>query len=257
MTISSASVNNSGLVQLPTAVEHSTKVQKKHSSTGNTDEQISDGEIDGHIMDRSCSDVDKPELSLYSPRSTSEVRDSSALVDDDENYEPPSEISLTQRQEPDPDAVQLYGDLKLVEATLPAKKQTQHSADQGVELEDNHISGDPFSTASDNIVSDDHSRQSPTRSPFPANASDPDEYEPPEPAPLGEDTTQPIRVSKVVDSGKPFFPSGVESNNSVPRANWDSMPAVHQEVSVDAIDVEAGSHSGKHLPTSPMLADTI
>ena len=101
------------------------EVREQNLSMQITETPMSDGEVEEDIMDISRSDVDDTEPSLYSPKAV--VQDTSNLVDDDENYEPPSELSMTQGQERDPDAVLVSQDLDIAEAHPPAQTQSKSS----------------------------------------------------------------------------------------------------------------------------------
>lgn len=239
-------VPNSDPTQLSGAVGYGRVLQEKSSSTRSTDNQMSDGELEEDIMDISRSDVDEAELSLYSPKPLTEVQDTSSPIDDEENYEPPSEINITQRQEPDPDPVLLYQDLETAKADL---------ADQNAEDMEKLTSGKSSPAANANIAGDVQSQRSISRSPSLADASDLNDYEPPEPAPLGEEVPRSAQMSSV-DSEKSFSPPDVDTNDVVAPASSDLTPAFHQQVSVDAITVGAGSQSVRSCSSSPMLADT-
>ena len=240
--------------QFSGTVEGVKEVQEKYHSVPATDDPMSDGEIEEDIMDISLSD-DEAELSLYSPKAVYQVQGTSGFVDDDENYEPPSEMSTAQHQEPDANAVLLDEDLGSLKADLTAETQDQPSADQNTEPIEKPTSRELSPGVSVNLASDEQSRRLLSHSPSLSNASDPDEYEPPEPAPLGEKVPRPTRMSSVV-SEKSFSLTDGENTDFIAHTNSDSIPSIHQQVSVDAITAEAGSHSEKHRSCSPMLADT-
>ena len=229
--------------------------QEKPSSTQTADDRMSDGELEEGIMDISRSDVDEAEPSLYSPKPLTEVQDTSVLIGDDENYEPPSEINIIQQQELDPDAVPLYQGPKRAEAGLPGATQNQLSADQVAEPPEKSTSGEPSPAANASMAGDEHSQRSLSRSPSLADASDPDDYEPPEPVSVGEKVPQPAQTSSV-NSEKSFFPPDVDTNDFDAPASSDSAPAVYQQVSVDAITVGARPQSVRFCYSSPMFADT-
>ena len=215
---------------------------------------MSDGEIEEDIMDISRSDIDEAEPSTYSPKAMSEVQDTSGLVDEDENYEPPSQISIIQRQEPHADTFFLHEGLGTGKAVLPAETQDQQpSSDQSAEPTEEPTSGEPSSAASVILIGD---RQSLSRSPSLANASDPDDYEPPEPAPLGQEVPRPTRISSVADSENSSSPPKVQ-NDDVAHASSGSVPAVRQKVSGNAISVEVGSSYGRYRRYSLMLANAF
>ncbi len=258
MTKSSASVQmvpDLASIQLSGTVGNGREVQKRFYPMQTSDDRTSDGEIEEDIMDISRSDVGA-EPSLYSPKVVSEAQDTPNLIDDDENYEPPNEISIIQRQEPNLNAILLYEDLQNVKPDLPAETQNQYPADQNADLMENPTSGEPSSAASVNMAVDEQAQRSLSHSPSQANASDVDDYEPPEPAPLGEEKPRLIRISSV-DSEKSFSPLDVETHDFVAYASSDSTPAVHQQVSIDAKSAEAGSHSERYGSSLSVLANTF
>ena len=199
---------------------------------------MSDGEVEEDIMDISRSDVDDTEPSLYSPKAVTEAQVTSSLVDDDENYEPPSELSMTQKQERDPDAVLVSQDLDIAEAGLPAQMQNKPSSNLNAESIEKPTPIEPPPVASVDTSSDEQSLQSQSRSPFPANASDPDEYEPPEPASLGDEVPRSTHMLSA-DTEALFSPRDVETDYFNAHARSVSVTAANQQVSVDAIAAEA------------------
>ena len=218
-------------------------IQGKDSSTQATDDRMSLGELEKDTMDISCSDVEEAELSLYSPKPLTEDQDVLSFTGDgdDENYEPPSEIDITQRQGPDLYTV-LNQDLQSAKDDSTTMTQNRPPADQDAELIERPTSDGPSSIANADKAHTERSQRSVTRSPFPANASDPDDYEPPEPALLGEEESQLVRMSSV-ESDKSFSPPDVDTNDNVAPTSSESKPATHQEVSLNAITVGARSLS--------------
>lgn len=222
------------------------RVVQDKSSTRTADIRMSDGELEEDIMEMSRSDVDEAEPSFHSPKPLTEVQDTSGSIDDDETYEPPSEISITQRQEPEPDAVP---DLGTAKTDRPAAMHNPLPADQEAEPIEKPSSVEPSPAANAGMAGDEQSQRSLNRSQSLADASDPDDYEPPEPAPLGEEVPRPTEISSV-DSEKSFSPPDVDSHDFIAPASFDSTPAVHQQVSVDAITIGAGSHSVQKLESN-------
>ena len=219
-------------------VRGSREVQEKDTSTRTSEDRMSDGEVEEDIMDISPSDVDEAELSIYSPKAVTNVQDASSFIDEDENYEPPSEISVIQRQERDPDTIPLSQDVERAEIDLPAQTQNKPSAKVNAESIGKPTSGDPSPAASINTLSDEQSRRPLSRNLSPANASDPDDYEPPEPATLGDEVPRSTKMSSV-DTETPFSPRDVGKNNLIANASLGSVPVVDQQVSVDANTVGA------------------
>ena len=214
-------------------------IQDKDYSTHAADDRMSLGEVEEDIMDISRSDVEEAELSLYSPKPLTEDQDILSFMGDcdDENYEPPNEIDINQRQGPDNHAV-LNQDLQSAKDDLTT--QNRPPADQAAEHIERPTSDGPSSTANADKADTERSQQSVSRSPFPANTSDPDDYEPPEPALLGEEESQPLRMSSV-ESDKSFSPPDFDTNDNVAPTSSKSKPTIHQEVSLNAITVGARS----------------
>ena len=247
-------VPDSDPIQLSGAASKGSVVQAKSSPPQTTDDRTSNEEKD--IMDISRSDIDDAELSPYSPEPLNNFQDTSGFIDDDENYEPPSEISVLQRQEPDPDAVLVYQDLETAKANLPVAKQNQSIADQGAELIRKPTSIEPSPAPHDNIADDEQSQRSLSRSPSLTDASDSDDYEPPEPASLGKEESRPVQMSSAGPE-KSFSPPDVGIGNSFAPASSESTSAVQQKVSVEAVTVGAGSHGVRCVPSSsPIFTDT-
>lgn len=232
----SGAVGNGGIAQ-----ENSTS-SKAALSTRAADDCMSDGEMEEDNMDISRSDVDEAELSLYSPNPMSEVQDVSGFIDDDENYEPPSEISITQGQKPDPHALLLHQDFETTKAKLQAATQNQPSADHDTEPVENPTSAAPSPTANTNMAGDEQPQRSLSHSLSLADASDPDDYEPPEPAPLGEELARPAPMPSV-DSEKSFSPPDDDTNGIVASASSDSTRTVRRQVSVGVGAITVGAES--------------
>lgn len=249
-------ISNMGPMQFSGAASNGSVAQAKSSSPQTTDDRMSSEELEEDIMDISRSDVDEAELSLYSPDPLNELQDASGFVDDDENYEPPNEISIVQRKEPDPDAVVLCQELETANANLPVATQNHSFADQRVELIRMPTSIEPSPAPNDTIANDEQSQRPPSRSPSLADASDSDDYEPPEPASSGEEALRPVQMS-IAGSEQSFSPPDLgigKSGASVPSV---LTPTVQQKVGVEAVTIGAGSNGVRcNGPSSPMLADT-
>ena len=215
-----------------------TEVREKDTSMQTTEGQMSGGEVEDDIMDISRSDVDEAELSLYSPKAVTEDRDTSGFVDDDENYEPPSEIGITQRNEPDSDGVSLSQNLETANAILPTQTQNQPSTNLSAKPIERPTSGESSPVVSVDMAGDDQLRRSLSHSPSLANASDPDDYEPPEPASSGDEVLRCNHMSSV-GSETHLALRDVETNKFVADASSDSIPAVNQQVSVNTMTVRA------------------
>ena len=244
-------------IQISGAVSNGSVMQAKSSSPKSTDDRMSSEESEEDVMDISRSDIDEAEFSLYSPEPLNDLHDTSNFIDDDENYEPPSEISIIQRQEPDPDAILLYQDLETAKANLPVATQNHFLADPGAELIRKPTSIEPSPSPNDNAADDEQSQRLLSRSPSLADANDSDDYEPPEPAPLGEEGLRPVQMSSA-GSENDFAPLDVGIDNSVAPATSVLTPVVQQKVGVEPVTMGAGSHSVRiNRSSSPVLADTI
>ena len=241
MTQSSTSVETApklSSTQVLDTVGGGREVREQNLSMQTTENSVSDGEVEEDIMDISRSDVDDTEPSLYSPKAVTEVQDTSSFVDDDENYEPPSDLRMTQRQERDPDAVLVSQDLDIAEAGTPAQTENNPSSNLNAEFIEKPTPVEPSPVASVNTSSDEQSPRSLSRSLSPANASDPDDYEPPEPASLGDEVL-PSNHMLSADTEASFSPRDVETDHFIAHASSGSITAVDQLVSVDAIAAEA------------------
>ena len=223
-------------VRLSNAVTIGREVPEKNPSMRTTTNQISDRDSEADVMDISRSDLDEAELSLYSPKDVTNIQDSSGSADDDENYEPPGEISIAHRREPTPDDALLYPELGIEKDDLPAEMQTQPSTDPNANSVEKSLSSERSPIASLNLAGDERPRRSLPVSPSLANASDPDDYEPPEPAPLGEEVPRGSHKSSV-SSERSFSPPDFETNHLVASATSNSIPTVNQEVSVEVIKI--------------------
>ena len=223
------------------AAANAREIQGKVPSIDAADDRMSLGEIEEDTMDISRSDVEEAELSLYSPKPVTEDQDILSFTGDgdDENYEPPSEIDVNQRQRPELHAV-LNQDLQSAKDNLTTMTQNRPLVDQDAELIGRPALDGPSSIANADKADTERSQRSVSRSLFPANASEPDDYEPPEPALLGKEDSQPLRMSSV-ESDKSFSPPDVNTNDDVAPTSSESKPTIHQEVRLNAITVGARS----------------
>lgn len=226
-------MSNSDPTQFSGAVGNGRVLQENFSTMQVADDRMSDGELED-IMDISRSDIDEAEVSYYSPKPMTNVQEVTGSMDDDENYEPPSEISMTLRQELDSDHILLQQEYKTAKVNLPAATQNQPSADHDAEPIEKPTWGEPSPSVNATTGDDEQSQLSLSRSPSAADGSDPDEYEPPEPAPLGEEVQRPAQISSV-ESERSFSPPAIDTNGFVAPASLDSIPTVQQQVSVDTI----------------------
>lgn len=175
------------------------------------DGQLSDGELEEVVMDIARSEIDEGELPEYSPKlPNAEVLSTENLVDDEERYEPASNSGLVQKhttQDPAP----TEGDI--VEAALP-------DADLDSWLTDKQEAGVPLSHDGPNHnadLQDEEQLSHPSLSL--ANDSDPDDYEPPEPA------LQP-KVSALGPESLLSSPPSVDVNGNIAAVRSSSQPSL-------------------------------
>ncbi|KAL6718859.1 hypothetical protein ACLMJK_003093 [Lecanora helva] len=136
-------------------------------------------DLGGDSMDISRSEIDEGESSNYSPTLLrTEVRLSTGSnEDDEENYEPPGDISVVQQQDPTPVAAQPQKTSQKVDPSdiateLPyTDKQEKHEPD--------FTNGSTFGA---DIIGYEHDNSE--RGPSLLDVSDSDDYEPPEPTAL-------------------------------------------------------------------------
>jgi hypothetical protein len=145
------------------------------------DEQLSDGELEEDVMDISRSDADAGEIS--DPGHIAEDQIEPGLVDNDDTYEPPSDIAISQNLKPDDDAIRLQHDDQTVDANmLDVAHETSVSGSSTEDTSEMQTSTEqtPFNA---NIQDADmqNGDKSAHSSPSLADDSDPDDYEPPEP----------------------------------------------------------------------------
>ena len=160
-------------------------------------------------MDISRSDADEGEISDHSPEQMVVDRDKQSLIDEEESYEPSSNIITTRHPEPDVDTAQLelngrgadnYA-LDVVSDMPMADTSAKTSTEEPNSSED---------FASSGITQDEEESQYPNFST--ADDSDPDDYEPPEPASLGENSAlQPISANS---SHASFSAPGLNQDNA-------------------------------------------
>ena len=172
-------------------------------------DELSEGELEEDVMDISRSDADEGEVSDHSPEQMAVDQDKQSLVDDEESYEPPSDI-LTARQ-PEPP----------INTTQP-EFNIRRANDYGLDVVSDMPMGDAsFKTATEEPTSseefassgnapDEKESQHPNFSVV--NDSDLDDYEPPEPASVEEDSAlQPMSVNSSHASASA---SGLEQDNT-------------------------------------------
>jgi len=191
-----------------------------------TDEQLSDEgqELEDDIMDISRSEIDEAEIPGYSPQPpVAEGQQTAGSVDDEESYEPPSDISGLQQHNLDLSTRHPTSDSAIVETNLPKVTNDHLSTDkQGA---DPSPSDDDFAHNADGQSEERTSHRSTSL----ADASDSDDYEPPEPVPLASESMVGARMTiddpklsplSTVDVSSDITPvrpgplQGLENNNT-------------------------------------------
>ena len=147
-------------------------------------EELSEGELEEDVMDISRSDADEGEISDHSPEQMVVDQDKQSLVDE-ESYEPSSDIITTRQPEPPVGTAQPeFNDGRADDYGLNDVSDMP-MGEASVKI----TTGEPNSFehfASSGKTQDEKQSQYPN-SPI-AIDSDLDDYEPPEPASLGEDS---------------------------------------------------------------------
>ena len=145
-------------------------------------ELLSDGELEEDVMDISRSDADAGEISGPGPGHIAEDQIEPGLVDNEDTYEPPGDIVMSQNLKPDNDAIWLQHDDQTFDAIMPDVAQetsvSESSAEDTSEMQTS-TEQTPFNA---NIQDADmqNGDKSAHSSPCLADDSDPNNYEPPE-----------------------------------------------------------------------------
>ena len=164
-------------------------------------------------MDISRSDADEGEISDHSPEQMVLDRDKQSLADDEESYEPSSDVITTRHPEPDVDTAQ---------PELNGRRADNHALDIVTDMPMGDTSA-KTSTEEPNSPQDFASSgntQDEQESPYPnfpmADDSDPDDYEPPEPASLEENS-----------SLQPTSANSSHASSSAPGLDQDNTEVDH------------------------------
>lgn len=203
-----------------------------------TAEGLSEGELEEDVMDISRSDADEGEISDHSPEQMVVDQDKQSL-DDDESYEPSSDIITARQTEPPVGTAQPefndgraddYG-LDVVSVMPMGDASVKTTTEEPNSSEDFASSGN---------TQNEKESQYPN---FPmANDSDLDDYEPPEPASLGEDSAlQPMSVNSshasVSASGLDHDNTEVEHYSESRRGLRDHLTPSHTAAETDLQEV--------------------
>lgn len=181
-------------------------------------EELSEGELEEDVMDISRSDADEGEISDHSPEQMDVDGDKQSPVDDEESYEPSSDIIATRHPEPGVDTAQ---------PELNGRRADNYALDvvSDMRMGDTNAkttTEEPNSSedfASSGITQDEEELQYPNFSV--ADDSDPDDYEPPEPASLGENSAlQPISANS---SHASFSAPGLDQDNTEVDRNSEPL----------------------------------
>ena len=184
-------------------------------------EELSEGELEEDVMDISRSDADEGEISDHSPDQMAVDQDKQSLVDDEESYEPSSDIITARQPEPPIDTSQpgfndrradeygldVVSDVPMVDASFKTTTEEPNSSEE---------------FASSGNTQDETGSQYQKFSV--ANDSDLDDYEPPEPASVEEDSAlQPMSVNSSHASGSA---SGLDQGNTELEHYPESLPGL-------------------------------
>ena len=175
-------------------------------------EQLSDGELEEDVMDISRSEADEGEISDHSPEHIAESQDDRGSVKDEDSYEPPSDIIMSSNPGPDTSTIQPHQDDQSADAEMldavhdspVADSIAVETAEEPILTEQNPANAD---TAHANMQDEEKLSYA---TPSPADDSDPDDYEPPEP--FEEDSTlQPASADR---SDASFSPLNIDQSHT-------------------------------------------
>ncbi len=172
-------------------------------------EELSEGELEEDVMDISRSDADEGEVSDHSPEKMVVDQDKQSPVDDEESYQPPRNIITTQHPEPNVNTGQPELNDRLADNYALDVVSDMPMGDTSVKTttEEPNFSED-FASSGNTQEEEDSQYQNFSM----ADDSDPDDYEPPEPASLGENSVlQPISANS---SHASFSAPGLDPENT-------------------------------------------
>ena len=191
-----------------------------------TQEHRSDPEFEDDVMDISRSEVDEGETSTYSPKlPNAELHHTTDLLNDEESYEPPSAVNILEQVETKP-----AWELPVPDIVTKATNDDTNRSNAGRPPQLGLIQGAQGEVPADNS------------SPSMSDASDPDDYEPPEPAvPVLEPALRPATMSPVSTSFNGFPNDIVKGTNksmhSVPPLGLDRTKSSAEKSAQDSPEV--------------------
>jgi hypothetical protein len=188
--------------QEPPAITQPVSAPLPHLRT--VEETLSNGELEEDIMDISRSDIDEGEITESSPEAAAEAQGDLSMIDDEESYEPPSDIGANQQML---DQIQSNDKSEEVDLAMADVEPIGNSSPRNVS-EVPHGVEEIFKDASVQ-----HEEQSSHHSRSLADASDCDDYEPPEPSSFAEETAMPHPIPDH-DSEASFSPLEAEPNDT-------------------------------------------
>ena len=188
-------------------------------------EELSEGELEEDVMDISRSEADEGEISDHSPEHMVVDQDKQSHVDDEESYEPSSDIITARQPELRVDTAQpeyngrrvddygldVISDMPMGDASVKTTTEEPNSSEE---------------FGSSGNTQDEKESQYPN---FPmANDSDLDDYEPPEPASIGEDSAlQPMSVNSSHASASA---SGLDQHNTEVEHHSESLSGLRDHL---------------------------
>ncbi|KAK4697932.1 hypothetical protein P7C71_g224, partial [Lecanoromycetidae sp. Uapishka_2] len=201
---------------------------------------LGDGELEEDTMDISRSDIDEGEIAQSGQGSTAETQRDSSMIDDEESYEPPSDIVPHQHSLNESQSKGEFekGDIEM--------QDDDASIDNGTTKHSTKVRRSTSRNSTNATVQ--HDEQLPQLSPSLAGTSDDDDYEPPEPSSFAEDTALPVPVP-VHDSKAYLPPAEAESDGvaapiqSKSQAVSAVLPNEPQDATSAAKSLEVGRHT--------------
>ena len=208
-----------------------TSGQENSDSAEVAGEELSEGELEEDVMDISRSDADEGEISDHSPEQMVVDGDKQSHVDDEESYEPSSDVITTRHPEPDVDTAQpelngrradnyaldVVSDMRMGDTSAKTTTEEPNSS------EDFALSG---------IAQDEEESQYPNFSM--ADDSDPDDYEPPEPASLGENSA--LQPTSANSSHASISVPGLDQDNTEVDRNSEPLSGLRDHLNLsDAV----------------------
>ena len=214
----------------PDAEANTTGQENSTASAEVAAEELSEGELEEDVMDISRSDADEGEISDHSPEQMVVDQDKQSLVDDEESYEPPSDIITTRHLETDIDTAQPeLNDRRADNCALDVVSDITMGDTNVKTTTEEPNSSEEF--ASSGNTQDEEDSQYPNFSM--ADDSDPDDYEPPEPASLGENSLlQPISANS---SHASFSASGLDPENTEVDHYSEPLSGLHDHLTLSDI----------------------